>query len=389
MRRFTHGRFYLFAVAVIVTAPITLYMLKLSLPMVLELTRRAAVLSAVLGMPEGGIAMLEDRFNSEIFTPDELQGLSDPSSSVSPSASAGQKNSASSGQSVPSDPQRPDASYSTISDPPDIPKEFRGTLLTENMAGFHSSAYIKFGSAYIKSYVKLSTATIESSLKKPMELKLAKTDAPQVLIMHTHATESYNDYDYEFYDKRNGWRTTDNNKNMVAVGDEMTRVLTENGIGVIHADTQHDYPSYNGSYERSAKTVKEYLAKYPSIKVVFDIHRDAIERDGSVIVKPTTVIEGKKAAQLMIISCCDDGTMNMPNWEQNFRFAASFASAIETKYPTLTRPIFFCNRKYNQDLTTGSLLLEFGSNASTLEEAVYTAKLTGQVLSELLKGTIS
>ena len=45
-----------------------------------------------------------------------------------------------------------------------------------------------------------------------------------------------------------------------------------------------------------------------------------------------------------------------------------------------TRPIFFCYRKYNMDLTTGSLLLEIGSNANTLDESIYSAELIGNSL---------
>ena len=57
---------------------------------------------------------------------------------------------------------------------------------------------------------------------------------------------------------------------------------------------------------------------------------------------------------------------------------------LEQDYPTLTRPIFFCYRKYNMDLTTGSLLFEVGSNANTLEESIYTANLVGKSLGKLL-----
>jgi stage II sporulation protein P len=192
-----------------------------------------------------------------------------------------------------------------------------------------------------KAMSRFPTRKILDYLARPMELKLSQTDAPQVLVVHTHATEAFNDWDYTYYDKRNSWRSTDNSKNMVAVGEELSRVLSENGIGVIHDKTQHDYPSYNGSYERSAETIKAYLSRYPTIKVVLDLHRDAIEREGGVIVKPTTVIDGQKAAQLMIIACCDNGQMNMPRWDQNFRFAAALADAVEDRYPTLTRPIFF------------------------------------------------
>ena len=41
-------------------------------------------------------------------------------------------------------------------------------------------------------------------------------------------------------------------------------------------------------------------------------------------------------------------------------------------------------RKYNQDLTTGSLLLELGSHGNTLEEVLYTAQLAGDAIGSYL-----
>ncbi len=136
------------------------------------------------------------------------------------------------------------------------------------------------------------------------------------------------------------------------MGAVLADTLRAQGIGVIQDTTQHDYPSYDGSYERSYQTVKKYLDAYPSIKVVFDVHRDAIERDGGVVVKPTTRVDGKKAAQLMIISNCDDGSGTIPNWRENLRFAGAIADQIEDAHPDVVRPIMFSYRKYNQQLST-------------------------------------
>ena len=155
------------------------------------------------------------------------------------------------------------------------------------------------------------------------------------------------------------------------------------GIGVIHDTTQHDYPSYNGAYDRSAVTVQSYLQQYPSIRIVLDIHRDAIA-SGSQVYSAETEINGKKAAQVMIISGCDDGTMGYPDYMKNLSFAAALQNRLEGDYPTLTRPILFDYRKYNQQLTTGSLLLEIGSHGNTLEQAVYTGQLIGKSLGRLL-----
>lgn len=208
---------------------------------------------------------------------------------------------------------------------------------------------------------------------------------PQVLIMHTHTTESFEPYERDFYDNSFSYRTTDPSKNTVMIGEEIKKGLAKAGINTIHDTTIHDYPSYNGSYERSEQTVKSYLEQYPSIKIVLDIHRDALESNNNLI-QPVANINGKKAAQIMIISGCDDGTMGMPNYLQNFRLASLFQQQLEQDWSGLTRPILFDYRKYNQHLTTGSLLIEVGSHGNTLDQVKYSGELIGKSLAKALLG---
>jgi len=215
------------------------------------------------------------------------------------------------------------------------------------------------------------------------EFQIQTDGTPQVLIMHTHTTESFEPYERDAYDSNFNYRTTDNSKNVVMIGNRIAAQLESAGIGVVHDTTVHDYPSYTGSYERSAETVKANLIKYPSIKIVLDIHRDAVGGDG-VIKQPVAEIDGRKASQVMIISGCDDGTMNMPNYLKNFRFACLLQQQMESDYPGLTRPILFDYRKYNQDLTTGSLLIEVGSHGNTLDQVEYAGDLIGSSLARAL-----
>ena len=209
------------------------------------------------------------------------------------------------------------------------------------------------------------------------------TDEPQVLIYHTHTTESFEPYVREKYDANFNYRTTDDTKNMVMVGNAIQAELEAAGYSVIHATDIHDYPSYNGSYGRSRETILPILEQYPSIKVALDIHRDAISGDGTAA-QPYIDINGKEAAQIMIISGCDDGTLDMPDYMKNFHFACCLQQQLESDYAGLTRPILFDYRHYNQDLTTGSLLIEVCSHCNTLDQAQYSGQLIGQSLSRLL-----
>ena len=74
-----------------------------------------------------------------------------------------------------------------------------------------------------------------------------------------------------------------------------------------------------------------------------------------------------------------------PDWKINLRFALRLQQALETAYPGLARPIYFCPRKYNQDLSHGALLIEMGSEGNTLEEAVYSGQLLGNILVKVLE----
>jgi stage II sporulation protein P len=167
------------------------------------------------------------------------------------------------------------------------------------------------------------------------------------------------------------------------VGDAIQAELEAQGIGVIHATDIHDYPSYNGSYARSRETIVPILEKYPSIKVVLDIHRDAISGEGYAY-QPFIDIDGREASQIMIISGCDDGTLGMPNYMENFHFACCLQSKLESDHEGLTRPILFDYRHYNQDLTNGSLLIEIGSHGNTLQQSQFSGQLLGRSLGELL-----
>ncbi len=212
------------------------------------------------------------------------------------------------------------------------------------------------------------------------------SDEPQVLIYHTHATESYDPGDLGYYDPVIPSRSSDPSKNMIAVGEVIVEVLNDYGINTLHDTQMHDQFSYNGSYAASKDSVANYLEKYPSIKVVIDVHRDALEQPDGTRIKPVAIIDGKKTAQVMLISGADDGGMGMPNYRENLKFAAAWQSAMESSYSGLTRPILFDYRNYNQQLSTGALLLEVGGHANTLDEAKYAAGFAAVALAQLLIG---
>lgn len=241
-----------------------------------------------------------------------------------------------------------------------------------------------FNNVYMKNSTDLEI-NIKSLLNSSLNFKISKNDQPQVLIIHTHTTETFMQEDSKFYTSEFNSRTTDNNKNMAKIGSVVAEKLNAAGINTLHDATKHDYPEYTGSYGRSAKTVKSYLDKYESIKIVLDLHRDAVSSGESDKVKLATEINGRKAAQVMLVMGSQSGSVtNHPNWQENLKLALKLQQMLEVKYPTLARPLILMPKKYNQSLSTGALLIEFGTDANTLDEACYSAELVADALVSLL-----
>lgn len=239
------------------------------------------------------------------------------------------------------------------------------------------------GGGQVRNCTEISNDDLYKISKNELPFVLEKnSEEPQILIYHTHATESFEPRERDWYDSSFTCKTTERDKNIISVGDKICEQLDQAGVAYIHDTLVHDYPSYDGSYQSSRIAVQEILEKYPSIKICLDIHRDGIEREDGTRIAPVTEINGKKAAQIMIISCCDDGSGSIPNYLENFTFASHLQSALESDWQGLTRPVLFDCRFYNQDLTSGSLLIEVGSHGNSLEQAQYSGELIGKTLAE-------
>lgn len=371
----------LVALFLAVSIPAAAGMLLWSLPTISGYVAKAGLISAGLALPEGGLALLQG-FVAESDEPEPSQTASLPATDpiqegpdpIQPLSEQSQKESSA----------LPESSAETEPEPdPFIPEENRAALVHKTYTTAPSNIYIPLENGYIKNCTSISREEIIKQVQNPPYFTIEDTDEPQVLIMHTHTTESYMPFNGDAYDKTTSFRSTDNSKNMSVVGNHIAEQLEAAGIGVLHDVTQHDYPSYNGSYDRSRVTVQKYLEQYPSIKVVLDIHRDAIV-SGDTVTAPVAEIDGRTAAQVMIISGCENGTMNYPDYMKNLSFSAALQNQMEGDYPGLTRPVLFDYRFYNQNLTTGSILIEVGGHGNTLEQASYSGDLIGKALGELL-----
>lgn len=216
------------------------------------------------------------------------------------------------------------------------------------------------------------------NIPSPDKVELSK-NSPQILIYHSHATESY------MPNTASNYHTLIEKYNVVSVGSTMAKVLQDKyKYKVIHDKTYHDKDSYAYSYSNSLATIKKQTSKYSSIKVIIDIHRDAFPTENESVKAArkkdyTVTINGKKAARVMLVI----GTKN-PNYSELEKFAAYIKKKMDTLYPGLYLKTERANAKYNQYFSNYSILIEIGCMLNTIEEAHYSAELMGNVLGEVL-----
>lgn len=210
-------------------------------------------------------------------------------------------------------------------------------------------------------------------IEQPIPLTL-DVDGPVILIVHTHASEAY----------AGSTHTENTEENVVCVGAALADRLNNNGIYTLHDTTLNDLPGYNDAYERTAEVISRYLAEYPSIQMVIDVHRDAIsDNDGNELAL-TAELGGEPAAKLLFVMGTDTEALPYPAWQGNLSVALQLQAYCEKYAPGLFRELALRAARYNQHLTPCSLLLEVGAAGNSLEEAVRSAEFFADRLSELL-----
>lgn len=221
-----------------------------------------------------------------------------------------------------------------------------------------SGKYTKYDGTAVLNNTKYDVSDLLYEDYKLPELN--KTE-PYILIYHTHTSE-------EYY----GGGT------VVDVGNTMTEEFEKLGYQTIHLTTVYDKEQFSGAYSRSVVGAQEILKKYPSIKLVFDVHRDAITTESGDTYRPVTTINGEKCAQIMFVCGTDAKGLEHPNWKENFKFALDISRTAGKTFGELSRPVNLRGDRFNTHLTKHTLLIEMGSAANTLEEAKIAAKYTAQ-----------
>ena len=283
---------------------------------------------------------------------------------------------------APSAEEPPGPAEPAAQPPAQEPAQNAGPIRERSITG--GAGYLTGGGVSVFNRTE-KTVDLEGAAQAGTSLRLAPADrGPQILIMHTHTTESYARDPDAPYTETGTAHTMDTGYNIVQVGDAMTQVLTEMGFSVLHDTQVYDWPSYNGAYERSKAGVEAILAEHPTIQMVLDVHRDALVDGAGTVYKPVATADGAKVAQVMLLVGTDDGGASFPDWTEHLALAMSVTREMNALWPGLARPITLRTARFNQQLTKGSLLVEVGSHGNTLEEAVAGSRLFARALGRVL-----
>ena len=229
--------------------------------------------------------------------------------------------------------------------------------------------------------VSLNTMTKGVYISNPLYTSniLTTSDKPQILIYHTHGGETYSN------SPEGNYHSEDKPNSTLEIGAMLTQELASRGRSIVHNTTYHDLPDFNSAYTRSLKTIQNMQAKYGSIDIVIDLHRDG--RDFNKISKEefhkqtTTTIDGKDVAKFLFVV----GEKSQ-NSKRISELAEDITKFAETKYPGITKPVVRKDyARFNQFTSDNHLLLEVGGNANSIEEAKASIPYIAEIIDEYFK----
>lgn len=341
-------------------------------PALLSNQNNTALTAAGFIMPDGAVEVMKNGYDDAYFSVSEVEEMVSQASSVPEITESTVTSEETAGQSSSEAYVPPEPDYTV----------YKGTAYPINEMQI-ANVGLKYENITVRNDTDYEL-DIAQELGLSPDVKIKKDGTPQVLIYHTHTGESFLKTEMPNFYSSLDTRSRDENLNVIAVGNEITKKLEEAGIGVIHDTTIHDDP-YTGAYNRSWETIQRNLNENPTIQVTIDVHRDALGGE-STRIKPTTVINGRKAAQIMILSGYDgDGSLGFPDWELNLRLALRLQQNCANIEQSFIRPLNFTNSRYNMNATHGSLLVEFGTEVNTIDEVKYSGQLFGDALVKTLE----
>jgi stage II sporulation protein P len=225
---------------------------------------------------------------------------------------------------------------------------------------------------------------LDTSVLLDMDMTIEKNpDVPQILIYHTHGSETFAD-------------STEDVKNtgIIAAGSVLAQQLSEvYGYNVIHCTEIFD--NVNGVFDRSKAydysraAVQQILTDNPEIQVIIDLHRDGVREDLRLV----TQVNGKQTAQIMFFNGVSRSSAKgeltyLYNRYRSENLSFSLQAKLEalSKYPDFTRKNYIDAYQYNLDLLPRAMLIEAGAQTNTLEEEKNAMEPLADILDSVLSG---
>jgi len=205
-----------------------------------------------------------------------------------------------------------------------------------------------------------------------------QADGPQVLIYHTHASES-------FVDSVPGDAST----TIVGAGEKLASLLQEKyGFKVLHHTGVYDN-ARDEAYNESLPAITQILEENPTIEVVIDLHRDAIAGDRKLVMD----LQGRPTARFMFFNGLSYSRKNgeieyleNPYIQENLAFSFQAQVAANEYYPGIARKVYLKAYRFNMHLKPKSMLIEMGAQNNTVEEIMNACDPLAHILAIVLDG---
>ena len=205
-------------------------------------------------------------------------------------------------------------------------------------------------------------------------VKEVKENEPIIYLYNTHQTEKYqNKNNSDFYPSimtaTSYLNEKLNDKNISSIMEyrSVSKVLSDNNW------------KYGYSYKVSRSFIEDTVNKNPSIKYLFDIHRDSGSHE-----RTTVCVENKCYARLLFLVGLEN-----PNYIENQDYAEKLNKMVNEKVDKLSKGILQKQGKgvngiYNQDFSNRTILIEVGGENNSIDEVYNSLDVLAEVIYEYI-----
>lgn len=189
-------------------------------------------------------------------------------------------------------------------------------------------------------YIQSTANSLPPSIPGEGTRLWSTASAPTVLVVHSHPYEGYHDGG-DWYDPATGpfaqTDATGTSEGVVALGAELSGILREAGVNVIHLRVPvGDGESTSAIYARTEEAVRYYCEMYPDIGLVIDLRRSAELTDQGEILRTAGSYGGEDCAQVRLSVSGDRATDTV---SRDIAVAVALRRALWAEEPSISRPV--------------------------------------------------